>query len=1085
MLPFTTTNRQFLAYPILAVCLISYASRAAADEARAVTPAEFKHLKYRAIGPAAGGRICRVTGVPGDPRTYYAATAAGGVWKSSDGGTAWKPVTDELNVSSIGSIAVALSNPNIVYAGAGEANIRGDVVVGNGIYKSSDGGKHWLHVWKQEGQIGTMIVHPANPDIAFAAVLGHAFGPNKERGVYRTSDGGKHWQQVLYKDTHTGASDVCFDPSNPQVLFAGLWQALRQPWALTSGGPGSGLYVSRDGGDSWKLLGPGTAEDPVEPAPGRGLPKGPWGKIGVAVAPSDSRRVYALIEADKGGLYRSDDGGDSWALVSADPSLRQRAWYYSTLTVDPANANTVWCPQVSLMRSIDGGKTFRPVRGPRHGDHHDLWIDPRDSKRLINGDDGGVDISIDGGESWSSPLLPISQFYHVAADTRTPYHVSGAMQDLGTASGPSNSLSSGGISRADWIDVGGGESGFTAPDPTDPFIIYAGSYGGYITRFDERTRQRQNVTVYPVPAVGKSGAELEYRFQWTAPILVSPHNGKVVYHASNVLFETRDGGRSWHAVSPDLTRNDKSKQQWTGGPITGDNTGAEIYCTIFAVAESPRQQGLLWAGTDDGLVHLTRDDGKHWDNVTANIHGLPEWGTITCIEASPFEAGAAYVVVDAHRLDDMHPYLFKTDDYGKTWKSLSATLPQGVYLHALREDPKRRGQLYLGTDEGVQFSTDDGATWKPLKLNLPTSPVHDLVVKDNDLVIATHGRSLWILDDLTPLRSLSPQLAAQEVFLLPIMDAVRWRYHQGGGRDAAGENPPNGAIIDYHLNKKPNGDVTMDILDAHGAKVATLSSKKEAAGSGGDEEEGFRRRGGGQAIPAPEAGVNRLVWDLTYAGPKRIPGAMGWPPAPMTGPLVNPGVYTIKLTVAGKTQSQPLLVRADPRLHVSQADLDEQLHLALKIRDDISRLSEMVKEIRSVKEQLNAKLALWKENPRAKELSKQGRDLIEKLDALEGKLHNPKAKIVYDLLAQRGGAQLYSQLSYLLGTVMESDNAPTQGVRTLYAQESKRLHELDGRLTELLSGELKKLNESARQLGIADIVVPAAAQEKDSASKTP
>ncbi|HTQ80163.1 MAG TPA: glycosyl hydrolase, partial [Thermoanaerobaculia bacterium] len=615
-------------------------------------PAELKQLKFRLLGPAWGGRVSRVAGVPGDPSLYYAATASGGVWKSTDGGERWSPIFDDQPVSSIGAIAVAASDPNVVYVGAGEANIRGNVGAGNGIYKSVDGGKSWTHVWTQEGQIGTLVVDPRNADVAFAAVLGHAFGPNPERGVYRTRDGGRTWQQVLKKDDATGASDVALDPQNPHIVFAGLWQARRRPWELTSGGPGSGLYVSHDGGDTWKQL------------TGKGLPEGIWGKVGIAVAPSDGRRVYALIEAEAGGLYRSDDGGESWTLASGAHDLRQRAWYYSTLTVSPANPNEVWCPQVPLLRSIDGGKTFHPNRGLHHGDNHDVWIDPKNPARLIVGNDGGVDISLNGGETWLTPPLPIGQFYHVSADNSVPFKVAGALQDIGTAQGPSNSLTGAGIQNTDWHGVGGGEAGFVVSDPADPDIVYAGEYGGAITRHDNRTGDERNVSVYPDNPSGHGGADLLYRFQWTAPIALSPHDPRAVYHAGNVLFRTTDGGQSWKALSPDLTRNDKTKQQWSGGPITGDNTGVEIYGTIFAVAESPVEKGLIWVGSDDGLVHLTRKDGATWKDVTAAIHGLPEWATIVGIEPSHFDAGTAYVSVDAHLVDDRDPYVFKTTDFG-------------------------------------------------------------------------------------------------------------------------------------------------------------------------------------------------------------------------------------------------------------------------------------------------------------------------------------------------------------------------------------------------------------------------------------
>src|SRR4051812_7122440 len=785
-----------------AAVVVSVSAQDAPKTDKPESPKAFKALKYRNIGPAAGGRVSRATGVPGNPLIYFAATASGGVWMSSDGGTTWKGVFDDQPISSIGSIAVAPSDPNVVYVGSGEANIRGNVAAGNGIYKSSDGGKSWTHVWTQEGQIGTMVVHPKNADVAYAAVLGHAFGPNPERGVYRTRDGGKTWQQVLKKDADTGASDVAIDPSNPNTLFAGFWQARRYPWDLQSGGPGSGLYVSRDGGDTWKQI---TAH---------GLPEGVWGKVGVAVAPSDGQRVYALIEADKGGLFRSDDGGESWDLVSANRALRQRAWYYSTLTVHPANPNEVWFPQVPMLRTIDGGKTIEYVKGVAHGDNHDIWIDPTDPRRRIIGNDGGVQVTENGGTSWYAAPLPISQFYHVSVDTRRPYHVAGAMQDLGTAQGPSNSLN-GGIHLTDWHDVGGGEAGHVYSDPSDPNIVYAGEYLGILTRYDDRTRESRNVSAWPENPSGWSGDAMKYRFQWTAPISGSPFDPKVVYHGANVIFRTRDAGQHWDAISPDLTRNDKSKQTWTGGPITGDATGVETYDTVFAIAESPKQRGLIWAGSDDGLVHVTTDDGKTWKNVTSAMPNFPEWGTVSIIEPSSFDANTAYVVVDGHRLDNTHPYLYRTTDLGKSWTRLDGSLAQDVYLHAVREDPKKRGQLYLATERGVLFSTDDGQTWRSLRLNLPTVAVHDLQVKDDNLVVATHGRSLWILDDLQPVREYAPAIAAEPVHLFAPADAVRWRYGSSAwGTRGSFPNPPKGAVIYYSLKDEEKGEIKLEILDA-------------------------------------------------------------------------------------------------------------------------------------------------------------------------------------------------------------------------------------------------------------------------------
>jgi photosystem II stability/assembly factor-like uncharacterized protein len=1018
---------------------------------------ELRHLKYRSLGPARGGRVDRVVGVAGDPRIYYAATASSGVWKSVDGGVTWKPIFDDQTVATAGSIAVAPSDHNVLYLGTGEANIRGDVQEGDGIYKSTDAGKTWKHVWAERGQIGTLIVHPANPDIAFAAVLGRAFGPNPERGVYRTKDGGLTWQQVLKKDSDTGASDVAFDPSNPNVLFAGLWQARRKPWDLVSGGPGSGLYMSRDGGDTWKAL------------TGKGLPEGIWGKVGVAVAPSDGHRVYALIEADEGGLFRSNDGGDTWERVSGHHALRQRPWYYSTITVDPANPDVVWFPQVPLLKTIDGGKTIVATKGPHHGDYHDLWIDPANPRRMIVGNDGGVDVTVDGGDKWFTPLLPLGQFYHVAVDTRVPFHLSGAQQDVGTAAAPSNSLNRAGLLPSDWYNVGGGEAGHTAHSAADPNIVYAGEYLGYISAFDYRTRQSRAISAWPENPSGHGGEDMRYRFQWTAPIALSPHDPHVLYHGGNVLFRTSDDGASWSVISPDLTRNDRSKEKWAGGPISGDNTGVETYCTIFAIAESPKQKDVIWAGSDDGLVHLTLDGGKTWKNVTAAMTGLPEWGTVSLIEPSPFDAGTAYVVVDAHRLDDLRPYLFKTVDFGQTWKRLDATLAHDVYLHAVREDPSHKGLLYLGTERGVMMSPDDGASWQPLQLNLPTVAVHDLLVKDDSLVLATHGRSFWILDDLVAVRMLTPKIASADLHLFPIPDTIEWRYFDQSGEPGAGQNPPAGAAIHYYLKAKPKGDVTLDILDAQGKLVRTLTSKpKVLDGSyewAVEEAETDPRKPDLEVEP----GVHRAIWNLRWEGAKLIPGAKLDNGDPKTGPLVLPGTYTVKLTVDGQSQTAAFVVKQDPRVKVPAADLAGQVTLALAIRDDISRLASTVERLQSIGKQAHERAGRLKGEPKAAPLVKAVLDLAARCEALEGEMQNPKAEVVYDILAQRGGTRLYSRMSPLMSWVVEGDGAPTGGDRQVYAEQRKELDGYLARFQAILDNDLAAINLQAASLGVAFI----------------
>jgi photosystem II stability/assembly factor-like uncharacterized protein len=1045
----------------LLVPVLGAREQAPAAPTATTVPTEFKALKYRPIGPATGGRVSRVAGIPGDATTYYAATASGGVWKSTDGGTSWTSIFDDQPISSIGSIAVSRSNPNVIYVGSGEANIRGNVAAGNGIYKSMDAGKTWTHVWTQDGQIGTMVVHPSNPDIAFAAVLGHAFGPNPERGVYRTIDGGRTWQQVLKKDADTGASDIAMDPSNPAILFAGFWQARRLPWDLVSGGPGSGLYVSRDGGETWKSL------------TGHGLPEGIWGKVGVAVAASDARRVYALIEADKGGLFQSNDGGEEWELVNPSHQLRQRAWYYSTMTVNPQNPNDIWFPQVPLLHSIDGGRTVKVIKDAPHGDHHDIWIDPLSPRRMVGANDGGVILSANGGESWTAPPLPIAQFYHVSVDNRTPYHVAGAMQDLGTAQGPSLSRT-GQISLANWHGVGGGEAGYVVSDASDPNIVYAGEYLGIITRYDHRTGESRNVSAWPENPSGHGGEDMRYRFQWTAPIAASPHDPKVIYHGAQVIFRTGNGGQSWDVISPDLTRNDKTKQKWAGGPITGDNTGVETFCTVFTIAESPKQAGVIWAGTDDGLVHVTRDGGKNWANVTAAMSGLPEWSTISLIEPSPFDAATAYVVVDAHRLDNMKPYLYKTIDYGRTWTRIDSALPQDVYLHAVREDPARRGQLYLGTERGVMYSIDDGRTWTALKLNLPTVAVHDLVVKGDNLVLATHGRSIWILDDLQPVRALDSRVLDFAVYLFPAADAVRWRVGDGswGSRYGRFPNPPIGASIYYFLKNKPKGELKIEVLDARNRLLRTLSSTPREPDMSSEYElaEDFKKK-----ALAIEPGVQRAVWDLCWEGATKIKAGKIDTGDPASGPRAVPGTYSVRLTVDGQTLTSPLKIVPDPEGTTSPADLDSQLTFALRVRDDVSKLTALVNQLRSIREQLQARTKVLdgrKSEPAVSALLTSSQDTIKKTDALEAKFHNPAADVVYDILAMRGGAKLYSRLAPLQMWSIESEGPPTTGMTQVLESQEKELAELEAEARALLAGDVASVNAQAAKLGLAFVIVP-------------
>jgi len=772
-----------------------------------VNPAVLSGMKWRQIGPFRGGRVEAVTGVPGDPTTWYFGAVSGGVWKSTDAANSWKPVFDDQKIASIGAIAVADSDHNVIYVGSGEACPRGNITYGDGVYKSVDAGRTWKNIGLRDSQhIGAVIIHPTNPDIVLVAALGHVFGPNDERGVYRTADGGKTWQRVLFKDANTGAVDVAFDPNNPNTVYASLWQVRRQPWYFASGGPGSGLYKSTDGGLTWKQL------------QGHGLPEGVIGRIGVSVAGGGSGRVYAMIEATEGGLFRSDDGGGSWERVNSDHRFRQRAWYYSHVFADPTSPDVVYVLDTGAFRSNDGGKTFDLMPAP-HGDHHALWIDPKDPRRLINGSDGGASVSVDGGKSWTPEYnQPTAQFYHVVTDNRWPYRVYGAQQDNSTIAIASRD-DDGVIGRQDWFPVGGGESGYITTDPKDPEIIYANDNSGIITRYDHRTNNLRDVSFFPLDNSGNGAEDLKYRFQWTEPLMVSQYDSNVLYAAAQFVMKSSDQGKSWHAISPDLTKNDKSKQKPSGGPITLDITSVEYYDTVFTLAESPKERGLLWAGTDDGLIHVTHDDGGSWQNVTPK--DMPAWSMVSLIEASPHDAATAYAAIDRHKLDDLKPLIYRTHDGGKSWTKIVTGIPDGAFVRAVREDPTRKGLLYAGTELGVYTSFDDGAHWQPLQLNLPTVPVHDLAVKDGDLVAATHGRSFWILDDLSPVRQAATVDANAEFHLFAPATAVRLHEpSQVERRLPVGDNPPAGAVIDYYLKAAPARSLAMPRSSRPSGRIA-------------------------------------------------------------------------------------------------------------------------------------------------------------------------------------------------------------------------------------------------------------------------
>ena len=924
------------------------------------------------------------------------------------------------------------------------------------MYKSTDAGRTWTNVGlKDSRHIGALIIDPRNPDIVLVAALGHAYGPNAERGVFRTADGGKTWQKVLYKDENTGAIDVVFDPRNSSIVYAALWQVRRQPWHFNSGGAGSGLYKSVDGGLTWKQL------------EGHGLPEGELGRIGISVSGADSNRVYAIIEAREGGIYRSDDAGNTWTQVNGDERYRQRAWYYMHIFADPKSADSVYVLNTGAFRSNDAGKTFELLPAP-HGDHHGLWIDPTNPQRIMNSNDGGVTISLDGGKTWSQQNnQPTAQFYHVAVDNHWPYRVYGAQQDNSTVAIASYS-DDGVIARQDWYEVGGGESGYISPDPRDPEVVYAGSDAAIITRYDHRTNQMQDVSPYPLDTSGNGAESLKYRFQWTEPVLVSAYDSNVIYSASQFVLKSSDRGHSWSAISPDLTRNDKSKQKPSGGTITLDITSVEYYDTVFALAESPLQKGVLWAGTDDGLIHLTRDGGTNWENVTPK--DMPEWSLVSILEAGHFDAGTAYAAIDRHKLDDFKPVIYKTHDYGRTWTRINHGIPAGAYVHAVREDPKMKGLLYAGTETGVYFSADDGANWQPLQLNLPVSPIHDLAVKDNDIIAATHGRSFWILDDVSLLRQAGAAITGEDFHLYQPATATRLHFpDQVDRRRPVGDNPPKGAVLYYYLKAKPadKEEVTLEIFDSQGKRLRRVSNleenKREQPPEWPDQEPPAN------LLPAA-AGVNRFAWDFRCDQPVQIPGAFYVGDAPR-GPLVAPGSYQVKLTVKGRTQTAPLEVVIDPRIQsqVSIADLQQQSELGFKVRQDIDSLHRAVNQIRGLRASLET-LEKWTSQGTANQnIVAAAKALDQKMTPVEEQLIQVKMKSSEGNL--RYPNMLNEQYATFNDLVQSFDQAPSAQQLQVYDEIHARLGAQLARWQEIQRSDVPTLNELMRKNSVPSLTV--------------
>ncbi len=964
----------------------------------AISPSLFSNLHFRNIGPLSG-RIDTVSGVAGDPRTYYAG-GLGGLFKSSDGGATWQSIFNGKPVSSIGAIAVAPSNANVVYAGTGEPNLRNDVAFGDGIWKSIDAGKTWQHAGLDaSGSVARIAVDSTDPQRVFVAVSGDFYKPGVTRGVYRTLDGGKTWQRVLYANARTGASSVAIDSADKNHLIAGMWEGWRTPYHLNSGGVDDGLYESTDGGDRWTRL------------RGAGLPATMMGRIAVAFAPSNPKRVYALIESNEGTLWRSEDSGKSWKLVNKSHGIDQRPFYFSSLTVDPQNADRVYFMSVQMWLSTDGGARAEVLHGTGGGDYHWLWIDPRDSQRMIAGDDGGSQFTSAAPHGWMNAAIPLAQAYHVDTDDRTPYTVCAETQDAGSACGPSNSLAYGGISENDWFDAGGGESGWIVFDGANSNLIYGDGYQGALTQFDRRSEQSREIDVWPEDAMGWPAAQLRYRFQWTSPLAISPEHPHRLYMGGNKVFATDDGGVRWRAISPDLTRNDKRFERFSGG-LTPDNTSVEYYDTIFCIAESPLRAGELWVGTDDGLVWLTRDGGRHWTNVApvAMRHDAAgSWGRIDYVDPSPFDPATAYMAVDYHKSGDRAPHLYTTADYGAHWTPIAATLPQDSYARMIRADPVRRGMLYAGTETGLWLSYDDGARWIALNANLPVAPVYDFTVQKrfDDLIVATHGRALWILDDLHPLQELTQSVGEQPLHLFTLRPAYRYRIGRFNASAWGGENPTYGADVNFYVtNAASDSAVRVEILDGT-QPVRTLAVKK------------------------PAAGINRVWWDLRYEDLHPVKNYAPWGEGGFNGPLVLPGSYTVRVTQNGITREGTLQVRADPRSRASLKDMRAQLAFLQRVRADLARLTSTIDGLNAVK-------------------AKNGR-AGARADALLHRIYEPEVTQSEDAL--RYPQQVYGKLSYLGATAASADAAPTVSQYQVLFVLEERAKALEAQAAPFLSAK--------------------------------
>jgi photosystem II stability/assembly factor-like uncharacterized protein len=1010
-------------------------------------------LEWREIGPYRGGRSAAVAGIPQDRETFYFGGTGGGVWKTTNGGGEWFNVSDGFFGGSIGAVAVSSWDPNVIYVGTGEKTVRGNVSHGDGMWKSTDAGRNWSPIGLADSRhISRIRIHPQNPDLVYAAVMGHLMGPNQQRGVFRSRDGGAIWEKILYVNDQSGAVDLAMDPTNPRILYATTWRILRTPYSLESGGEGSGIWKSTDGGDHWEVL-----------SGNEGMPAPPLGIAGISVSRSNPDNVYAIIEAADGGVFRSTDSGKTWKRVNRERKLRQRAWYYSRINADPVDEDVVYVLNVAFHKSKDGGKTFEEIPTP-HGDNHDLWIDPNDPKRMIQSNDGGANVSYDAGENWSvQSNQPTAQMYRVSTDNAFPYRLLGGQQDNSALRIRSRSAFSGAIGERDWEPTAGGESGHVVANPDQPDIVYGGSYGGYLVRLDHHSGDRRIVNVWPDNPMGWGAAELKYRFNWNFPLMFSPHDSGTLYAGANVLFKTTDEGHTWQAISPDLTRNIKAKQQSSGGLITQDNTSVEYYGTLFALAESLLEPGVIWTGSDDGLLHLSRDGGKNWTDVTPR--GMPEEIQINSIEAHPFEAGGLYLAATAYKTDDFRPYLFKTTDYGRSWKKITDGIAPDHFTRVIRADPGKRGLLFTGTERGVYVSSDDGMSWETAQLNLPLVPVTDLAIKDGNLVAATQGRGYWILDDLSLLRQLDDTTFEQEFHLFTPMPTVRMLTQNAKEPGNQGTNPPNGVVLRYWLDKALHDgeSIELSILDADGNTIRRFTRKPEM-----EDESGEPLLTDDDRLLSADAGLNHVEWNLRYPGVERFPGLVLWNKQ-LDGPLAVPGIYRATLTAGDMSGEVAFEILPDPRPGTPAAELQEQFDFVWGINRKLTETHRAIIRLRAARAQIEGITDRVKDDPQYAVLTASAKELQERLTAVEETLYQVQMESPQDPL--NFPIRLNDKLAGVMSLVASGNHEPTVSTRAVRDELVAAIDIELATLETLLGPDLAAFNDMIARLQLPAVEV--------------